>query len=286
MRFQSQHKGMLLVTLVCIFFLNNLQNVKCQRCGFKQWVADYKASSFCKYTSCSQQLDRADDKLKEFPSFPEEMKHAIKAIYLYTDDSPKLYDPMNKVLRGEQIPEQDIFKTFADILIIAIDTICKQVHGKCAINREAFRGQNYKETFTRNSDYLFKSYTSTSTDISEALHFAGEDDGSVLFHISGVNGIFIKEYSRFPRENEILMKPRTTFNIDAIYQSSRDVVTFLDKYNGRGPGINPQTCIELSKPKEPSAKCSSLTSSGVSIVTMQKYWLLKTISFLCLFGIY
>ncbi|VDI28757.1 Hypothetical predicted protein [Mytilus galloprovincialis] len=169
---------------------------------------------------------------------------------------------MNKVLRGDQIPEQDMFKSFAYILIRAIDTICEQVHDKCAINRKAFRGQNYKEMFTRNSEYLFTSYTSTSTDIDKALRFAGEDDGSVLFHISGVNGIFVKEYSRFPTENEILMKPGTAFNIDDIYKSSYEVKNFLNKYNGRGTGITPQTCIELSKPKEPSAKCSSLTSGG------------------------
>ncbi|CAC5419782.1 unnamed protein product [Mytilus coruscus] len=192
-RFQSQHKGMLLVTLVCIFFLNNLQNVNCQRCGFKQWVADYKDSSFCKTTSCSRQLDRADTKLKDFPNIPEERKHAIKAIFLYTDNTPELFKKVNSVLRGEQIPEEDIFKTFADILIIAIDTICKQVNEKCVRNIKAFRGQKYKESFALNTKYLFKSYTSTSTDISVALDFAREGDGSVLFHISGVNGIFIEE---------------------------------------------------------------------------------------------
>lgn len=254
-------------------------------CVFDQWATDYNASSFCKGKSCSQQLVRAKNKLREFPGIPEERKYAIQAIFLYTDDTPKLHEEMNSVLRGYTIPDQDIFKRFADILIKAIDLICEQVNEKCVRNVEAFRGQKYKETFTLNTEYLFKSYTSTSTDITQALNFAKGGDGSVLFHISGVNGIFIEEYSRFEMENEILMKPGTTFAIDEINRSEADIKSFLKKYDGEHY-ITPQLCIELSKLKEPSAKCSSLTSGGVSRVNMHNIWLLKTISLIFVFVIY
>lgn len=207
-----------------------------------------------------------------------QLKEAIKAIYLYTYDKPAIYSKVNEVLRGQDIEDKDLYKDFANILNTAIDIICQNVSSKCVTNGEAFRGQIYKETFTKNTEYSFKSFTSTSSDISVALNFITQTSDSVLFYLTGVNGIKVKDYSRFPNENEILMKPGTKFNIENIYATSQEVSTFLKEYRVTIT-TQPEKCVELSKTQEPVKICYSLTS-GVSKVTVGIAWLLIYIHFI------
>ncbi|CAC5394480.1 unnamed protein product [Mytilus coruscus] len=146
-------------------------------------------------------------------------------INIYTSNNPATFKEANAVLRGQPskgVSEKDkkMFREFAKILEKSIDILCKTFPQKCRDNSPVYRGQSYCVSITGQT-YTFDSFLSTSKQISQAeLFFAECSSSSVLFEMIDVQGIYVSDYSIYPREEEVLIKPTAKFRITLNLNSS------------------------------------------------------------------
>jgi len=129
-------------------------------------------------------------------------------IHLYTEESPDIYRPMNKMLR-EATSMDDIdeyWQSYIKVLYAGMKT-----HAPYVVT-DTYRGVSdcsSLDVLHVGDEGVMPSFTSTSTSKNAAAGFAG---GCTLLHFTG-GGYDIKSYSSFPGEAELLVEPGRTYTI-------------------------------------------------------------------------
>lgn len=145
-------------------------------------------------------------------------KAAVEMINIYTSNNPATFREANAVLRGQpskDVTEKDkmMFREFAKVLEKSIDILCKTFPKICQDNSPVYRGQSYCVSIT-DETYTFDSFLSTSKEISQAEAFFDEcSSSSVLFEMIEVQGLYVSDFSIYPEEKEVLIKPTAKFKI-------------------------------------------------------------------------
>lgn len=186
-----------------------------------KWKKLFLASDFCKNNTnnCTSQIKEAVSKGKQ-QSDENNIKAAVEMIHIYTSNNPPTYWKVNAILRDDpnknvSVKDESMFREFANLLEISIDTLCRRFPKLCRKHSIVYRGQSYCVSIPFNrTTYTFKSFLSTSKLIQEAERFYNEcSKSSVLFQMTAVKGIYIRDFSKFDYEEEVLIKPQSTFKI-------------------------------------------------------------------------
>ena len=133
-----------------------------------------------------------------------------------TDTSPKFYERLNAMLRGD-IPEDENLRYYADVISNALkrNTIGENVICYRGVNDNVFTGYNTGEKITLNQ------FTSSSVKSSRAFD---KTVRIIIYAKKGTTGVaYIESVSKFPKQREML------FDKDCIYEvlSNKDNVIEL-----------------------------------------------------------
>ena len=136
----------------------------------------------------------------------------VFALALYTYDlgfngekKENFYYQMNQMLQERSVDKMIKWKDYLFHLQMALSHLPNE---ECQV----FRGIPGNEIFTNykfGRKIHYSAFTSTTTNKSKAIEFAG--DSGVVLCIHVFNGKSIKEYSVFPQEDEILLSPNMAF---------------------------------------------------------------------------
>ena len=149
------------------------------------------------------------------PSNPKNLTdNEVFALALYTYDlglngerEENFYYRMNQMLQERSVHKMIKWK---DYLFHLQKALSKLPNEECQV----YRGIPHNEIFTNyklGRKIHYSAFTSTTTNKSEAIEYAG--DSGVVLCIQVFNGKSIKDYSVFPREDEILLSPNMSFFI-------------------------------------------------------------------------
>lgn len=172
------------------------------KCMVSKWKKSFIASDFCKIKTynCSNQIKEAVSKGKQ-QSDENYIKAAVEMIHIYTSNNPPTYQKLNAVLRDDpnrnvSVKDDFIFKEFARLLELSIETLCQKFPNICGIHSIVYRGQGYCLSIPfETTNYTFNSFLSTSKLIREAEKFYNEcSTSSLLFKMAKVEGIYIRNF--------------------------------------------------------------------------------------------
>lgn len=140
---------------------------------------------------------------------------------------PTTFREVNAILRADpnsKVSETDkrMFIEYANILKMSIDLLCAEYPNVCGKHDHVYRSQTRCIEIT-GTTHTFDSFLSTSKAIGQAeIFFDPCGDSSLLFSLTAVEGIYISEFSDYPEEEEVLVKPMAKFQITQNLNSIRN----------------------------------------------------------------
>ena len=130
------------------------------------------------------------------------------AIYLYTMEC--LYRQMNAALRSEDRKQLIPYFSYLKLLLTALWKLED-------VKDVVWRGvkENIGDEYKAGKKFFWWGLTSctTSLELLQSASFLGETGERLLFAIQCFNGKKIKNHSRFPKENEVLLLPCSYFEV-------------------------------------------------------------------------
>jgi len=147
----------------------------------------------------------------------------ISAINLYTRESnPRensLYFIINKALREQ---DRSSLKPFFPYLHLLLNAMCKLP--KCSPGTVLWRGveKNISSNYVKGKKIIWWGFSSCTKNMQALDSFLGKDGSErTLFAIQVDSGIDITNFSAFPKEEEVLLFPCITFEIQNVYSPSK-----------------------------------------------------------------
>jgi len=161
--------------------------------------------------------------------YPGVERDLLVALCLYTSEA--FYKIVNKVLRGDKtIPIKDSF----DIMTkwsICIHYFIRGYRsfpsvGKCTVYRGQDANDDLKNWSSPGKIVLFEGFTSCSKNRTVAYDFAIEKKNPVIFKIESVSGRRLTPISHYPDEDEIILRPFTSFRVIGAQTEKKDGKTW------------------------------------------------------------
>ena len=183
---------------------------------------------------------------------------------IYTLEKGKFYTILNNGLKEKK------FKLFLPYIKMMYEGIKKKVFNS-AINQKLYSGgfiynielEKLRKNLNENAKviYYFKSFKSFSKNLEKAKKFIKpprQDTTSLLFilenynnNIEGVSNADIKEFSKFPKEEEVLFFPFSSFEVEKIDNGNEEQKNYIKitlKYLGNNiPNIKYNIFRDLPK---------------------------------------
>jgi hypothetical protein len=148
-----------------------------------------------------------------YPNEHQLTKEEAATIYLYTMEMSEdvcVYRILNHTLREEDRSKVRPWFGYLKLLHLATSKLPK-------FRGTVWRGVNkdVTKTFKKGQKITWWSITSSSKSVDVISSFLGEVPQSTLFNIDCSSGKFIGEYTCFPKEDEVILMPGTTFEVVA-----------------------------------------------------------------------
>jgi len=147
----------------------------------------------------------------------------ISAINLYTRESvpreSSIYFVLNKALRDK---DRNALKPFFPYLRLLLHSMCKLP--RCSSGTVVWRGiaKDVSMDYTKGKKIIWWGFSSCTKDMNALDTFLGKDGSErTLFSIQTSSAVDISNFSAFPKEEEILLFPCVTFEIQNVYSPSK-----------------------------------------------------------------
>ncbi len=149
------------------------------------------------------------------------------AVITYTLETPQVYSEFNRQTRelGAKNPKYQ-FKAMHYFLTMAIEKLSAQSVGDNSY--KVFRGVTYHVgDAIKGQQFSFTNFASTSTKLSVAMEFLQQSKGEkTLFVIESTKqGAKIKQFSKYPGEEEVLVPPCEKFKVTDIKKIQASGIT-------------------------------------------------------------
>uniref|UniRef100_A0A8C2HVG1 NAD(P)(+)--arginine ADP-ribosyltransferase n=1 Tax=Cyprinus carpio TaxID=7962 RepID=A0A8C2HVG1_CYPCA len=171
--------------------------------------------------------------------------HSI-AIYVYTNSESDVYKEFNEADRdGKDSYKTKTYKWYSlHFLLTDAIQILNKTQNKCY---DTYRGTSVEfKKPTLNKEVRFGSFTSSSGFLKKA-----QDFGTVsCFEIHTCEGAYVKKYSKYPEEEEVLIPPYEKFNVTAVKKRRKEPNLWCETVyvlNSTGP-ISELNCALFKKP--------------------------------------
>ena len=138
----------------------------------------------------------------------------VFALALYTyeledgEREENFYYQLNKMLQKRSV---DKMKIWSDYLFHLQNALSRLPNKECQVYRGIPFTHEIVTNYKLGRRIYFTAFTSTTSDKSKAMEFAGTDGVVLSIHV--FTGKSIKEYSMFPEEEEILLSPNVAFSV-------------------------------------------------------------------------
>lgn len=219
----------------CVDFLH--QRVKARKLG-----NDIELKSYQKYQiAVKESLDFAAEymakgmnKLKNPLTVQE-----IAAIYIYSLEQVEFYRPLNAALLEHSRELVKVYFPFIRLMCTGIDKIpCySKASGKTYVYRGMAASDEILKMYHPGKIFQWWNFSSTSKARKIALRFAIKGAqtkgalGGVIFRIECDVGMSIKEFSKFPKEDEVLLKPGLTYRVMKVTDNKSEKSFFQKIFN-------------------------------------------------------
>jgi len=167
----------------------------------------------CFVFTCTMFVDKLEENKKENLS-----NNSILAINLYTRESEpresSLYFVLNKALRDK---DRKALKPFFPYLHLLLQSMCKLPRFSGMV---IWRGidKNVSMDYEKGKKVIWWGFSSCTKDMNALDAFLGKDGSDrTLFSIQTNSAVEISKFSAFPNEEEILVFPCVTFEIQNVY---------------------------------------------------------------------
>lgn len=164
----------------------------------------------------------------------------IAAIHLYSLEGVEFYKPLNAALLEHSRELVKVYFPFIRLLCTGLDKIpCygAKSSGKTYLYRGMPATEEIILTYTPGKSFQWWNFLSTSKKRDVALKFAERDAhvkgavGGVLFRIECDVGLPIAKYSKFPAEDEVLLKPGLTYRVTKVTDNKTQKGFFSKIFN-------------------------------------------------------
>jgi len=166
--------------------------------------------------SCTMLASNIDNNQKQKLADDE-----ISSINLYTCESnpreKSLYFVLNKALREQDRKALIPFFPYLHLLLHSMSKL-----PKCAPGTVVWRGvqKNISSDFTKGRKIIWWGLSSCTKDMNALDNFLGKDNDRTLFSVQINSAIEISQFSAFPNEEEVLVFPCVTFEVQNVYSPS------------------------------------------------------------------
>ena len=151
--------------------------------------------------------------------------------YHSIDGSGNLYQILNNVLRERNGDKMRKLQAYLYYLMTALSKLN-------AVKGVGYRGippshkQIVEDLYLLGSNIHWFAFTSTTTSLGSAKIFA-EGSGGIIFRIRCQTGRFIRPYSSFPQEDEVLLSPNCSLTVTDELHLEGDGYYYLDFVENR-----------------------------------------------------
>ena len=151
--------------------------------------------------------------------------------YHSVDRSGNLYQILNNVLRERNGDKMRKLQAYLYYLMTALAKLN-------AVKDVVYRGipsshkQNVEDIYLSGSKIHWSAFTSTTTSLDKAKVFA-EGKGGIIFRIRCLTGRFIRPYSSYPQEDEVLLSPNCSLTVTKELHLKADGYYYVDFVENR-----------------------------------------------------
>ncbi|KAK3100153.1 hypothetical protein FSP39_015408 [Pinctada imbricata] len=219
---------------------------------YEDWKNEYKG----KFGRASDYLGIAQQKSNDnaFHHYSRTEKDAVEVINLYTQGPPQIYRTVNEQYRRGFV--EKIWKDYAALLNEALDILRKYSNHGCKRYREVYRRTTVLPDGIPGTTVL-KGFTSSSLYPNPGTMDFGvrrdcqKEGCQVLLVLNDAEGLYVKEYSRYPEEEEVIIKLNSKFSFPPQSFYDRNKQSQLDEELQR---------LKVTKPAKILAKGTAVTS--------------------------